>query len=100
LPSSEIRVAHRRVEIEGGLFNALEALQVECPVAHEVRPPTARMRGQRSDRVERMQGTVDGEAHAVADGQRWQEGQDQVGTGAYPIDPQGLTGVRLALDEA
>src|ERR1700757_1244776 len=38
LPSLEIRVAHRRVEIEGGLFNALEAFQVECPVVHDVRP--------------------------------------------------------------
>jgi hypothetical protein len=89
----QVRVPHRAVEVKRALFESFEQLQIERPVIDALPSDPARTRRKRADVGKRIERPVNAEADPIADGEGWQEGQDQIRPGAHAIDPQGLTSV-------
>src|SRR5262249_20198281 len=90
----QIAVAHRAVEIDGRLLDALEEIEVERAIVDGVAHLHGEGVGEERDVVvERVHGAVRTVADAIAHGEGRQEGQHEVRPGPYAPDSQRLAEV-------
>src|SRR5262245_2610352 len=91
LPTLQVGVADRGVEIHRGLLDALERLQGERPIIDDVDDLHEQASGDEPHEVaQRIHGAVHRDTDAVADGHGRQERQDQVGPRPHPPDAERL----------
>src|SRR5437867_6603233 len=93
----QIAVANGAVEIEHAVLDVLEDLKVERALVDLLDDRHRRRREERRDVAEWIHQAVDAVPDAVPDGEGFQRGEHEVGSGTQAIEPERLAGIGVAL---